>query len=57
VQCVICGGIEETFYRFFNWKKITVIDGVIGSHGEAMQMAFVGSLRPGQILPSAKKST
>ena len=54
IGCVVCGGIEDNYYRFFTWKKITVFDGIIGSHSEALQMAFAGTLRPGLILPSVK---
>lgn len=53
IDCVVCGGIEENYYRFFTWKKITVFDGIIGSHSEALQMAFSGTLQSGTILPSA----
>ncbi|MDD2463196.1 MAG: NifB/NifX family molybdenum-iron cluster-binding protein [Desulfobulbus sp.] len=55
VQCVVCGGIEDSFHKFFLWKKITVIDGVIGGHGEAMAKVLTGELRPGAILPSARE--
>ncbi|WP_448874701.1 NifB/NifX family molybdenum-iron cluster-binding protein [Desulfobulbus propionicus] len=54
VQCVVCGGIEDSFHKFFLWKKINVIDGVIGDHVEAMEKVFAGELRPGAILPSAR---
>ena len=53
IDCLICGGIEETFYHFFTWKKILVYDGIIGSHAEALQQALTGALQPGQVLPSA----
>lgn len=53
VDCIVCGGIEENYYRFFSWKKVTVFDGIIGSHREALQMAISGTLRSGTILPSA----
>lgn len=44
VQCVVCGGIEDSFHKFFTWKKITVIDnGVIGAHAEAMMSAPANS--------------
>ncbi len=55
IQCVICGGIEDNFYRFLTWKKISVIDGVIGSHHQALQMALAGTLQPGLVLSSARK--
>jgi len=50
VDCLICGGIEDNFHRFFVWKKITVYDGIIGSHTEALQMAVTGTLQPGLVL-------
>jgi predicted Fe-Mo cluster-binding NifX family protein len=52
IDCVVCGGIEENYYRFFAWKKIAVFDGIIGSHSDALQMALSGRLRPGEILQS-----
>ena len=56
VDCVICGGIEDSFHMFFTWKKITVIDGVIGSYSEALQLFIDDRLQPGMILPSAKSA-
>jgi predicted Fe-Mo cluster-binding NifX family protein len=53
VECVICGGIEESYHKFFIWKKITVIDGIIGGHAEALQRYLAGQLLPGMVLPSA----
>lgn len=53
VQCVICGGIEENFHKFFTWKKITIIDGIIGDYNEALQLCLSGELLPGTVLPSA----
>lgn len=55
VECVICGGIEESFHKFFTWKKIAVIDGVIGSYAEALQRCLAGELQPGAVLPSAQQ--
>ena len=55
VECVICGGIEEGFHKFFTWKKITVIDGIIGSYAEALQRCLAGELQPGVVLPSAQQ--
>ncbi len=54
VDCVICGGIEESYHKFFIWKKIKVYDGVIGSHAEALQRYLEGELLSGMILPSAQ---
>ena len=54
IGCLICGGIEDNFYRFFTWKKIAVFEGIIGSHAEALQMAVAGTLQPGLVLSSAR---
>jgi predicted Fe-Mo cluster-binding NifX family protein len=54
INCVICGSIEESYYKFFTWKKITVIDGVIGSYDQAIELAIADQLQPGCILSSAK---
>ena len=48
---VICGGIEETPYNFLIWKKVKVIDAVIGSWQAALERAAAGDLQPRDILP------
>lgn len=30
VQDVICGGLDEEFYQYLTWKKVTVYDNIIG---------------------------
>ena len=47
---VLCGGIEETHYQYLTWKKVRVIDGVIGPCDKAMEMAARGELEAGSIL-------
>ena len=54
IDCLVCGGIEDSIYRFFKWKNIRVYDSVIGTHAEALQLALTGALRPGMVLPSAR---
>jgi len=51
VTTVICGGIEELHYQFLTWKKITVIDAVVGLHADVLQLVMNNSLKPGTILP------
>ncbi|MBU1233189.1 MAG: hypothetical protein KKD01_04265 [Proteobacteria bacterium] len=53
VAMVICGGIEEQHYQFLTWKKITVIDSVIGPYTEVLQLAMNNTLKSGMILPGA----
>jgi hypothetical protein len=31
IDTLICGGIEDEFYQYLIWKKVNVIDNVIGS--------------------------
>jgi len=51
VTIVICGGIEELHYQFMTWKKITVIDAVVGPHADVLKSVIKNTLKPGTILP------
>jgi predicted Fe-Mo cluster-binding NifX family protein len=50
VSLVVCGGIEEAFFQYLVWKKITVIDRVIGPAEEVLRLALAGKLRTGTVL-------
>lgn len=50
VGLVVCGGIEDTHFQYLAWKKITVIDKVIGPATAAMGLAMAGQLQAGQII-------
>ncbi|MGB3212802.1 MAG: hypothetical protein WBB19_19030 [Desulforhopalus sp.] len=47
---VICGGIEDVHFRFLVWKKISVLDAVIGSWQAALDKIVIGTLQQGEIL-------
>lgn len=51
IAIVICGGIEDRHYQFLTWKKIQVIDYVIGDYESALQKVIAGELHPGDLLP------
>jgi len=53
ISLVICGGIEDTHFQYLKWKKIQVVDGVIGPYDQAIQYAMKNNLKPGMILPGA----
>jgi len=53
ISLLICGGIEETHYQYLKWKKIKVVDGVIGPYEQALNFAIAQNLKPGMILPGA----
>ncbi len=50
IQTVICGGIEEEYYHYLIWKKVSVVDSVVGSWEAALYQNSIGSLHPGMIL-------
>ncbi|MDR3630625.1 MAG: hypothetical protein P4L42_09835 [Desulfocapsaceae bacterium] len=51
VDTVICGGIEERYYKFLIWKKINVLDSVIGDYGPILELAGCRRLTSGTIIP------
>lgn len=53
IALVICGGIEEAHFQYLVWKKITVIDKVIGTAAEALPLAKAGLLTSSAILRQA----
>lgn len=50
IQTVICSGIEDDYYQYLTWKRIKVIDSVIGSSEAALTCFDEGTLKPGTIL-------
>ena len=57
VSLVICGGIEEAHFQYLVWKKIEVIDRVIGPAPQAIDLAIAKQLRPGGIIrPETERS-
>ncbi len=50
VTLVICGGIEDAHFQYLGWKKIQVIDKVIGPAAEALRLAQAGLLQTGAIV-------
>lgn len=47
---VVCSGIEELHYNFLVWKKVKVLDGIIGAWKPALEKALMGRLEQGEIL-------
>jgi predicted Fe-Mo cluster-binding NifX family protein len=50
VGVVVCGGIEEEYYQYLTWKRVRVIDSVIGSCERALERLRSGTLQTGDIL-------
>ncbi|MEK6535924.1 MAG: hypothetical protein AABZ63_00350 [Actinomycetota bacterium] len=53
---VICGGIDEVHYEYLNWKKIRIIDGIIGPYQVALELLLQDRLAPNAIMPGAVSS-
>lgn len=47
---VICGGIEDEFFQYLRWKRVDVLDSVLGPRDKAAQALARGELKPGDIL-------
>src|SRR6056297_836359 len=56
VNVVICGGIEDEYYQYLNWKRITVYDSVIGPWEAAVSAYIAKTLQSGDILPNQKET-
>jgi len=54
VQIVICGGIEEKHYQFLTWKKIKVLDSVIGPYQDVINMVLDESIQAKIMLPGVR---
>ena len=50
IQMAVCGGIEDVHYQYLSWKKIRVIDRVIGPAEEALNLALADRLKPGMVI-------
>ncbi|MBF0119209.1 MAG: dinitrogenase iron-molybdenum cofactor biosynthesis protein [Desulfobacterales bacterium] len=50
IETVICGGIEEEYYKYLKWKKVNIIDSVIGTLDTVIKKFMEKSLKEGDIL-------
>jgi predicted Fe-Mo cluster-binding NifX family protein len=50
VNVTVCCGIEEEFFQYLTWKKIKVIDSVVGNCENIIESFRTGALEPGMIL-------
>jgi len=57
VHVVICGGIEDEYYQYLVWKRITVYDSVIGPWQAAVSRYLDNSLHSGDILDGLKEDS
>lgn len=47
---VVCGGIEDAHYQYLAWKKVRVVDRVIGRWEAVLRLFLANTLRPGAVV-------
>jgi predicted Fe-Mo cluster-binding NifX family protein len=50
VEMVVCCGIEDEYYQYLTWKKVKVIDSVVGPYSKVLEEVARGTIVDGQIL-------
>ncbi len=50
VETVICGGIEDEYYQYLNWKGIFVLDSVAGLWNRIPDRLQKDDLKAGELL-------
>jgi predicted Fe-Mo cluster-binding NifX family protein len=50
VEMVVCCGIEDEYYQYLTWKKVKVIDSVVGPYSKVLGEVARGTIVNGQIL-------
>ena len=56
VDVVICGGIEDEYFDYLTWKKIQVIDAVIGPGRRVLDRYVRGNLASGDVVRSSRNT-
>jgi predicted Fe-Mo cluster-binding NifX family protein len=52
IRTVVCGGIDQEVYDYLTWKRIEVIDDVIGPASTVLRRCAHNDLKKGDILHS-----
>ncbi|MBI5572490.1 MAG: dinitrogenase iron-molybdenum cofactor biosynthesis protein [Desulfomonile tiedjei] len=55
VDMVVCCGLEEEYYQYLCWKKVKVIDSVVGPYTRVLDRLSQGNLASGDILLDARE--
>jgi hypothetical protein len=50
IGCVVCGGIEDAHYQYLTWKKVQVVDRVIGGWKDVLRLLLSHQLRSGMVV-------
>jgi predicted Fe-Mo cluster-binding NifX family protein len=50
IGAVVCGGIEDEYYQYLKWKKVNVLDSVIGSYKDVVKRLESKTLQAGDVI-------
>lgn len=50
IGTIVCGGIEDEYYHYLRWKRIEVIDSVMGPLDAVVEQLRGNNLKAGDIL-------
>ena len=50
VEMVVCCGIEDEYFQYLTWKKVTVLDSVMGPCDKVLERVRTGLIQSGDIL-------
>lgn len=50
IKTVICGAIEDEYFQFLTWKKVSVFDSVAGVSSAVFEQYLAGALESGMML-------
>lgn len=50
IGTVVCGGIEDEYYQYLKWKKVNVLDSVIGALKDVVKRLESGTLQSRDII-------
>jgi len=50
VDMVVCCGIEEEYYQYLIWKKLKVVESVMGPYTRVLDRVMMGNVTPGDNL-------
>ena len=56
VDLVVCCGIEDEYYQYLKWKKVKVIDSVMGPYSKVLDKVARGTISNGEIPPGAEET-
>jgi len=57
VDMVVCCGIEDEYYQYLTWKKLKVIDSVMGPYTRVLDRVMKGNICNGDNLLSSRVSS